>query len=233
MSNSSPVCTIFVDFRAAFDQLWFSGCLGKLRRVGIPISYLNWIEAWLLNRRCFIEISSKKSRWFSIGKGCPQGSVLSPTLFISYNCDMGQFLSGCCSHFFADDLAAIVAGQLGVRYTDQCIDLEKRTKSFVDHLEYYSCLSGQPINLSKTEALFSSRAIGLPKFDINFLNHNNEEKIKWAKEFKYLGYWISPKLGWGNMINKSMVKIRQRISLIKSFKLYGSSSPPTQKNLVF
>jgi hypothetical protein len=61
MSNSAPVCTIFVDFRAAFDQLWFSGCLGKLYRVGIPLSYLNWIEAWLLNRRCFIEISGKQS----------------------------------------------------------------------------------------------------------------------------------------------------------------------------
>ena len=100
MANSAPVCTIFIDFRSAFDQLWHEGCLSKLKRLGIPPSYLRWIEAWLLNRRCFIEINYNKSRWFSIEKGGPQGSVLTPTLFISYHCDMGQFLSECTSHFF-------------------------------------------------------------------------------------------------------------------------------------
>ncbi|CAM4848346.1 unnamed protein product [Rotaria magnacalcarata] len=119
MSNSAPVCTIFVDFRTAFDQLWILGCLGKLRNLGIPSSFLNWIEAWLINRRCFIEINGSKSRWFSIEKGGPQGSVLTPTLFITYNCDMDSSLSGCISHFFADDLAGIMAGQLGINYSSQ------------------------------------------------------------------------------------------------------------------
>jgi hypothetical protein len=126
MSNSEPVCTIFVDFRSAFNQLWISGCIGKLRRLGIPPSFLNWIEAWLVDRREFIEISNKRSRWFSTEKGGPQGGILTPTLFISYHYDMGQFLSGCSSYFFADDLAAILAGQLGIHYTDQCLDLEKK-----------------------------------------------------------------------------------------------------------
>lgn len=224
MSNSAPVCTVFVDYRSAFDQLWFAGCLGKMRRIGIPLAYLAWIEAWLTNRRAFIEINGIKSRWFTIEKGCPQGGILSPSLFITYHSDMGQFLTGCTSHFFADDLAAIVAGQLGIRYTDQCLDLEKRIKSFLDQLEYYSCLTAQPINFNKTEALFSARAIGLPKFEISF-DSANEKKICWTNEFKYLGYWITPKLGWGLMIKKMMMKIRQRVSLIRSFKLSGCSSP--------
>jgi hypothetical protein len=78
---------------------------------------------------------------------------------------MGSSLGGCISHFFADDLAAIVAGQMGVKYSSQCLDLEKRTKNFLDNLEYYSCLTDQPINTNKTEALFSARAIGYPKFN--------------------------------------------------------------------
>ncbi|CAF3340392.1 unnamed protein product [Rotaria sp. Silwood2] len=77
------------------------------------------IEVWLNNRRCFIEINGSKSRWFTIKKGGPQGSVLTPTLFITYNCDMGSSLSSCTSHFFADDLARIMAGQLGTNYSSQ------------------------------------------------------------------------------------------------------------------
>jgi hypothetical protein len=230
MSNSSPISTIFVDFRAAFDQLWFLGCIGKLRNLGIPSSYLNWINTWLVNRRCFIEINGKKSRWFSIEKGGPQGSVFTPTLFITFNCDMGTALSGCVSHFYADDLAAIVAGQIGIKYTAQCIDLEKRTKVFLDHLEYYSCLSDQPININKTEAVYSARAVGLPKFDIHFI-HGKKEKISWVPEYKYLGYIISSKLGWGKLLKCMMSKVRQRIFLIKSFKMFGCSSPCLRKTL--
>ncbi|CAF2154157.1 unnamed protein product, partial [Rotaria magnacalcarata] len=56
MSNSSPVATVFVDFKSAFDQLWFEGCLGKLCRMGIPSVYAKWIQAWLNDRQATIEI---------------------------------------------------------------------------------------------------------------------------------------------------------------------------------
>ncbi|CAF2953122.1 unnamed protein product [Rotaria sp. Silwood2] len=81
---------------------------------------------------------------------------------------MGQFLSQCTSHFFADDVAALLAVQLEVRYTSRCIDLERRIKSFLDSLEYYSCLADQPLNRIKTEAMFSARVIGSPNFNIAF-----------------------------------------------------------------
>ena len=56
MSNSAPVATVFIDFKSAFDQLWFDGCLGKLSRMGIPLAYINWIRAWLSGRRAIIEV---------------------------------------------------------------------------------------------------------------------------------------------------------------------------------
>jgi hypothetical protein len=66
MANSSPFATIFVDFKAAFDRLWFEGCLGKLKQMGLPGDYLRWIHSWLTERRAYIEIGDKKSRWFNI-----------------------------------------------------------------------------------------------------------------------------------------------------------------------
>jgi len=56
------------------------------------------------------------------------------------------------------------------------LDLEKCLKVFIHHLQYYSCLTDQPINTNKTEALFTARAIGHPKFDIHF-NSGSKEKI--------------------------------------------------------
>ena len=87
MANSSPVVTIFVDFKAGF-----AGCVGKLETIRMPRAYLQWIKTWLQGRRAYIEIAVAKSRWCNILKGWPQGSFLSPTLFITYHADMGDFL---------------------------------------------------------------------------------------------------------------------------------------------
>jgi len=62
MSNSSPVATVFVDFKTAFDQLWFEGCLGKLMRIGIPVTFIKWIHVWLKARQGTIEMQGKISR---------------------------------------------------------------------------------------------------------------------------------------------------------------------------
>jgi len=149
--------------------------------------------------------------------------VLTPTLFISYHSDINSFLAGTTSHMFTDDIAVILAGQLGLRYSEQCIDLEKRVTKFLEYLEYYSVLADQPLNYSKTEAMFISRAIGNPKFDLVFHSHNSI--INWQKNYKYLGYIISRKLDWGNLIRHTEMKIRRCISLINSFKILGSSTP--------
>ena len=230
MSNSAPVASIFIDFKSAFDQLWFLGCIGKLKRLGIPILFCNWIESWLVNRRCFIEINNKKSRWFEIEKGGPQGSVLTPTIFITYHSDLDISLPSSVNHLFADDLVGVISGQIGLKFSDQCLDLEKRCKNFLDHLEYYSLLSDQPINLDKSVAMFSARAIGNPKFNIYF-NDSPHSMIKWVSDFRYLGYIISSKLGWGKLLKSFMIRVRQRVCLVRSFTLFGCSSPLLRKAL--
>jgi len=229
MSSSSPVATVFVDFKSAFDQLWFEGCLGKLIRMGIPTAYVNWIRAWLEGRRGRIEIQEKRSRWFPIGRGGPQGSSLTPTLFITYHADMEHFVPMAASYFFADDLAAVVSAQIGIKYTQQVIDLEQRLRKFFDQLEYYSLLAVQPINYKKTQMMWSARAVGYPNPMPNLKCGDNS--IEWVKGYKYLGYWISTKLGWGHVISRTQIKVRQQAALIKSVRLGGSTSSPLRRVL--
>jgi hypothetical protein len=227
MSTSAPTATVFIDFKQAFDNIWWSGCLGKLSQLGIPIKYVLWIESWSKGRLGFIELNNKRSRLFNIYKGGPQGSCLTPAVFITYHSDMWTFLESSMPNFFADDLACVLGGRLGVKYSLQCLDLERKLKKFFEYLEYYSILSLQPINYDKTEALWTARAIGNPKFDI----HMGDHKIAWVKDFRYLGYHLSCKLGWNKMISIYKTKIRQRVAIIKSCKMYGSSSAKFRRTL--
>ncbi|CAF4408726.1 unnamed protein product [Rotaria magnacalcarata] len=155
MSNSSPVATVFVDFKSAFDQLRFEGCLGKLCRMGIPSVYVKWIQAWLNDRQATIEIQ------------------------------------------------AVLAGQIGLKFTQQCVDLERRLQMFFEQLEFYSILAVQPINYSKTQIMFTARAICYPNPMPQVKCGDNV--IEWTSSFKYLGYWLTTKLGWGNVIGKTRI----------------------------
>ncbi|CAM4829733.1 unnamed protein product [Rotaria magnacalcarata] len=222
MANSSPVLTVLVDFKSAIDQLWFEGCLSKLIRLGIAHAYVNWIHAWLTDRKATIEVQGKRSRWIEISLGGPQGSSLTPSLFITYHSDMTDFIPGAMSFFFSDDLATVLAGQIGIRFTDQCIDLERRLQSFLDQLEFYSILSVQPINYAKTQAMFSARAIGCPNTMPQV--HCGDHKIEWISSFKYLGYWLTTKLGWGNILIKIRITVGQKTALVNSFKISGALS---------
>jgi hypothetical protein len=120
MSASAPVATVFIDFKQAFDQLWWTGCLGKLSRLGIPKAHVSWIESWLKHRSCFIEMNDKRSRSFSIFKGGPQRSCLTAALFITYHSDMWSYLQSSFPNFFADDLACVIGGMIGVKYLLGC-----------------------------------------------------------------------------------------------------------------
>ena len=68
-----------------------------------------------------------------------------------------------------------------------------------------------------------------PKFDVSFTHGG--ETIRWVSQYKYLGYLISPKMGWGILLKDMMLKVRNRISLIRSFRLFGCSSASLRKTL--
>jgi len=128
-------------------------------------------------------------------RGGPQGSSFTWKLFKTYHTGMEDFIAMAMSFFFADDLAAVIADQIGIRFGDQFIDLEHRLHSFLECLEFYAILSVQPINYVKTNAMFSARAISYPN-PMPVLKFGNEF-IEWVALFKYLGCWISTKLDSG------------------------------------
>ena len=68
-------------------------------------------------------------------------------------------------------------------------------------------LADQPLNYSKTDALFSARAVrGHAKFDIKFEGWSMAH-IESKPEFKYIGYIISSNLGWGKLIKQTMLRV--------------------------
>ena len=75
--------------------------------------------------------------------------------------------------------------------------------------------------------MWSARAVGSAPFDLVC----GSMSLSWVKNFKYVGYWIGPKLGRGVLIKRSMAKIRQRMAALRSFRFRGLSSRALRRAL--
>jgi len=80
-----PTLAVYVDYRKAYDMLWHAGLMVKLHDLGMPTELLKITSSWIGNRQAYITSGEKKFNEFDINIGLPQGSSLSPYLFIVYH----------------------------------------------------------------------------------------------------------------------------------------------------
>jgi len=75
-------------------------------RMGIPNSFVRWTRAFLFNRQARVRINNHPGRYYSFKQGLPQGSVLSPLLFLVYINDLVTCpLQSTKMSLYADDVA--------------------------------------------------------------------------------------------------------------------------------
>ncbi len=74
--------TVFLDVAKAFDTTWIQGLLYKLSRKGVTGQTLGWLNNLLRNRTYCVRVGSHFSKERPLKVGVPQGSPLSPLLFL-------------------------------------------------------------------------------------------------------------------------------------------------------
>ena len=66
----------------AYDMMWKEGLIIKLQKIQVDGRVFNWIKDFLFERKIQEMIGSDLSNQYMVGNGTPQGSVISPALFI-------------------------------------------------------------------------------------------------------------------------------------------------------
>ena len=100
LEKGDCVVGIFLDFSKAFDTVDHTILLQKLNFYGLKGTILSW---YLSNRKQYVTYNSIKSTTEKINCGVPQGSILSPLLFLIYINDLSTVSKACMSILFADD----------------------------------------------------------------------------------------------------------------------------------
>ena len=78
----------FLDVTGAFDNVSHERLLHNLRKRGIHKSVVKWIKSFLTHRSTTLKTSEYTTEKLAISTGIPQGSPLSPILYLFYNADL-------------------------------------------------------------------------------------------------------------------------------------------------
>ena len=84
LDNLELICLILFDVSKAFDRVWLRGLLLKLERYGIKGNLLQWIGSFISAREQQVIIKNAISGKGNLKAGVPQGSILSPFLFLIF-----------------------------------------------------------------------------------------------------------------------------------------------------
>ena len=99
---SLEVKSVFLDISKAFDKVWHKVLLYKLKSMGISGELYNLPENYLLGRFQKFVLNGQTLSWRPVLGGAPQGSILSPLLFLMYINDLPSGLKS-NAELFADD----------------------------------------------------------------------------------------------------------------------------------
>jgi hypothetical protein len=108
-NSNKPFYAAFIDFSKAFDRVWTNGLLMKIHKMGIKGHAYQWIKSFLTDRSLRVINGNTFSDWYNITAGVPQGSVISPLLFVIFINDLSTFINqdtggGSYCLKFADDV---------------------------------------------------------------------------------------------------------------------------------
>ena len=143
-NKKESTAALFIDIEKAYDSVWHEGLLFKLKELGIRGRVWEWIKNFLKDRKAVINMAGKRAQEFCIKIGLPQGSVLSPLLFLLFIVDCFKNVSG-KKVKFADDGTIWKSGE-DWRYL-----LDELKEDFKRHVCEYAGRWRLKISIMKTE----------------------------------------------------------------------------------
>ena len=97
--------SLFLDIKGGFDNVKPAVLPGMLRERGVSSYIVSWIRTFLTDRSCRLRFQGAPNSFKEVAVGTPQGSLISPLLFVLYIAPLHRGHAYASTISFVDDLA--------------------------------------------------------------------------------------------------------------------------------
>lgn len=221
--RSRHSAVIFFDIKAAFDSVWYDGLIYKINDFNLPPYLTNYLISFLNDRTANIEFESTLSRPFKLKSGTPQGSPLSPILYILYTADSMNGIPDHTEHgLFADDTALWTS-------SNTTSSISSRLQQSVVAFEKWCRCWKLKLQPSKTEMLhFNVHPRRKYKYEVSVKVEDTRIIPKDAS--RYLGVIIDKELKWNKHLQHIEKCVAPRISLLRY--LSSAAQEPNERTMI-
>ncbi|KAI0996003.1 hypothetical protein K3495_g12178 [Podosphaera aphanis] len=198
-----------LDISEAFDNVSHLRLIHTMRDKGIPLRITKFVESFLADRTTAIKLGNHMGKQISTNTGIPQGSPLSPILFLMFASTLLPLLRApnSSSVGFVDDTNILTWAKTT---EENCRTLERLHKV----CEEWADKHGVRFAPEKYQLIHFSRTT--KRHDLKASLHIQGHKTNPSASIRVLGVYLDPKLRWGAHIKKTQQKAEPQIQAITS-----------------
>ena len=209
--------SLFLDAEAAFDKCWHDGVRYKLHKNNnLPDRLVRVLSSFLTDRTLQVSEMGLLSRVINLRAGTPQGSCLSPLIYIiSVNDLPTGDQSGTSQYQFADDIAVCASGSNGVVAT-------KKLQGAVNDIEAWCRKWRVRLNGDKSNLVIISRK--RKKLNENLCVLLFNDVVRPVSKAKFLGVEIDDSLRFKDHIQNLSQRAEKRLNILRILAWGGTES---------
>jgi hypothetical protein len=197
------VSMLSLDLSGAFDNVSQERLLWILKQKGYPEWIRTAINNFMTERRTKIVIPGYTSDWIQTQSGIPQGSPLSPILFLFFISELLELFQkpsgGTLAFGFVDDTNIIAWGNTARENCKRLEDVHKKCLTWARR-------HGATFAPDKYQLIHLTRRRKDPHRDLASIVQIGSHTVKPQQSLRVLGVWVDPKLNWKAHITEAARK---------------------------